>query len=202
MKYLTLIAILLPLTSLGQFTKGDKLIGGRLSLYTQRAPGSPNGSYAPKVIDFSVLPEIGIFLNEKFAIGGNIGYFLRKEEVIIFPGTTSNNDSHGISVGLFLRRYFKISDNFFISLDGNSFYQKDVSENSSSSETKSYSIGVSVRPVFSFLPSKNWGLEAGIGNISFYHTKNETFDRKVDNFYLNYGQLNFGLTYYFRREAE
>lgn len=183
MKYLILLLLLLPLMALGQFAKGDKLIGGTLGLTSQRATDSPNGSYSRKVTNFSIMPRVGFFLNEKFALGGTFGYYLGKDEV---------SSSYSYSAGLLLRRYFTISENFFLSIEATPSYRR--------ANTNYHSIGILARPVLSFFPSKNWELEAGIGRVGYTYMNDNGIDVYVFN--LDVGSLNFGLNYYLRNKVE
>lgn len=170
-------------------------IGGTIDLQTRRIPDNQT-NYASNLNHFTIQPQFGFFLNDKFTIGGNIGYFTTKQS----NATTLRSKTNGIILGLFFRRYFKISDNFYLSLDGNPYYRNTTFENSTSSKTKTNSFGFKLSPVFSFFPSKNWGIEAGFGSVSFDHTNHE-LERSVNIFELNYGTIKFGLTYYFRRDA-
>ena len=200
MKYLILALFLVPLTANGQFTIGDKLVGGTFSLVIQGSPENQNNSHLSKGTYFKINPQMGFFLNEKIALGGSIGYSVSNQKFKHLHGATSYSDSYSISVGFFVRRYFQISDNFFILLDGNPYYQHNSYENPSNSDLKGYSIGLSVKPVLSFFPSKNWGFEASFGEIAFEHT--DAFDQKINYFGLGLGSFNFGLTYYLYREKE
>jgi hypothetical protein len=198
MKTLTLIAILLPFTTLAQFVEGDKFIGGTLSLSNQRT-GSPDGGASQKITYFSIQPKMAFLLNENFAVGGTIGYASSQQQENPGIGVSKTNS---FSMGIILRRYFRITDNFLISLDANPYYQKNKTEDYIPSETESNTIGLSVRPVFSFFPSKKWALEAGIGDLSFMRTKNETLDYTSSYFNLSYGTFSFGMTYYLKRNGE
>ena len=197
MKYLFLLLFSLPLTTYGQFTKGDIFLGGSFGFSTRNSEDNLPSNYVKSNI-FSLQPQFGYFLNNKLALGGNLGFSTINQEAITPNGTRFLNDSRGITIGFILRRYFQISDKFFISIDGNTYFENRVTNAASTS--KSNFIGIDLSPVFSFFPSNNWAIEAGIGSISYEHVNHES-GSNTNIFEMNYGSLNLGLTYFFRREV-
>jgi hypothetical protein len=202
MKYLSLIFVLLVLSLEGvaQFNAGDKFISGTFGFSSQNSPTDLSGGISYKRTTFSFTPQVGFFLNEKIALGGSIGYSsIRNKESAVFPGTSSTYQYTQFSIGLMVRRYFQISDAFFISIEGSPFYSSYEEDYATlSSPTKGRSLGLTFRPVFSFFPSKRWAVETGFGSVGVNVFTNENLDRKTTSFSLDYGVLNFGLAYYIR----
>src|SRR5882672_3740525 len=68
---------LLPSFVFAQFSKGQVYLGGSLStsLFSNDTPATANSyNSSNKNISLSLLPMVGIFLNQKIAIGGGVGY--------------------------------------------------------------------------------------------------------------------------------
>ena len=157
---------------------------------------------------FGIYPNFGVLINSNLEIGGQLGYSSNNDE---WSTTDISRDrkSNNLTAGLYMQRYFVISDKFLFSLIGNISYsggkektlttsQNDIDED----EIKRNSIGVTFRPSFIFFPSPNWGLQASIGELGYTHSKNKTNDDKSNGFGINYGYVSFGIAYYFRRKVE
>jgi hypothetical protein len=201
MKYLLFAILLCPITVLAQFTKGDKFIGGTFDFGTERTPYI-SGSFSPAKQDqFSVQPQLGYLLSEHLAFGVALGY--THQTFSFGPDTSlSTTISKQYSAGLFLKRYYSIADKFLFSLNGNVNYSKgkvNYSSNLSLDESKTNQILVAVSPSFLFFPSRKWGFEAGIGSLSFTHSKTKGSDTPTNIFDLSYGTIVLGFAYYFQK---
>jgi hypothetical protein len=209
MKYLiAAIFLTVSIQSFGQFNKGDKVLGGTLSLNLAKNENSQFGTVNTNNNSFDIYPNFGVLINSNLEIGGYLGYSSSHEEWSV-TNTSSDRKSHSLSTGVYVQRYFVISDKFLFSLIGNISYgggkektslvnQNDIVED----ENKWNSIGVTFRPSFIFFPSPNWALQASIGDLSYTHTKNKTNDDTSNRFGINYGYVGFGIAYYFRRNVE
>ncbi len=200
MKNLLFVILILPISLSAQFNKGDKFLGGTLGFQIQQSPYTGT-NFLTKSNGFAISPQIGFLLNEKLALGGNLGY--STSHFSIGPDTAeSTNDLSNFSIGLFLRRYYSINDKFLFSLTGNADYGKGTIKSSSdisNEESKNYIYSISVYPSFIFFPSKKWGIEASIGNIKFSHTKTIDSEDKTDTFGIGYGTIFLGFAYYFQK---
>lgn len=190
-----------PFLSRGQFLKGDKFIGGNFRISSQTPTHSSPG-LTNKVKGFSIDPLMGFLINEKFAVGGGVGYsfYSTKYED---PLNAREYSSNGILTRIIARRYFNISEKFFFAIDGNIIFNRGKeSETYSSSEltTQNYQLATVLVPTFIFFPSPKWGVEASIGALSYSYSRNLSTD--VDKLYfdLYYGSLQLGLSYYFRKK--
>jgi hypothetical protein len=147
-------------------------------------------------------------MNSNLEIGGQLGYSSSHDE---WDGTyeTTDRKSNSLTAGVYLQRYFVLSDKFLFSLVANVSYgggkDKTLITNqieTSESESKWNSVGVSFRPTFIFFPSDHWALQAGFGNLSYTHFKNKTNDDTSNQFGINYGYVSFGIAYYLRQISE
>jgi len=125
MKYILLFAYLLPLSVYGQFSKGDKMLGGSVIVnrYQDRNDNVPSLNRSVSMSRqtyISIQPEIGFFLSERFVMGGHMGYNLsyRKDITKRVTGTQiTTDDTQSFSFGLLFRRYFTITDKFFFAFN-------------------------------------------------------------------------------------
>jgi hypothetical protein len=201
MKFLTLSFFLLPFAACCQFTKADKLLGGTMNFRSQNYPIDAGQGYVVHG-DFSIAPQFGYFLNESLAIGVVTGFNNNYDK---YHTINYNSDakSHGYDLSLFTRKYFTISDNFFFAVNGSAGFSQSKSTvtntNTSNNESKSYSANVDLRPMLVFFPSRNWGIEGGIGSINYSHGKTHGNERSSNYFNASLGGIYFGIAYYFRK---
>lgn len=201
----TILSILLPLTTTAQFAKGDRYIGGVISLYkTKVSDENPSRTFSNKESIFSIQPEMGFFVNDQFVLGGRIGYSAQKTQLNNSNPTTSIEiNRYNYIIGLYTRKYFLITEKFLVAIDGNPFYSLSYSNSSALQRNWLYSIGLNINPVFSFFPTRRWAVEAGIGNISFTHEKYlSSAEYKSDKFNLNFGTLGFRFIYFLKRQID
>ncbi|MEO0133124.1 MAG: hypothetical protein ABIK73_09405, partial [candidate division WOR-3 bacterium] len=153
----------------------------------------------------------GLLLSENLEAGGLIQYSSSYYERNTITPLITEWKSNNISIGFYLQRYFKITDNFLFSIVGDINFgsgkttdkttntiTNEVTEN----ETKRNSIRLNARPNFIFFPSNNWAIRASIGNIGYNYSKNRTDDENVNIFNINYGTIGLGVSYYFRQESK
>ncbi len=209
MKYSVVFNLLLfySFTTHAQFTEGDKFIGGTFTLNNYKYTEELNlGGSAVKSTMFEVRPAVGFFFNEKVAIGGLISYNSSYQKNVANSINEYKNTTQGYSLGFFVNRYFMISEKFYFMLGGNVSYsrgrQETESQFSESQEAKYHGINMSIKPTFIFFPSQKWGIEAGIGNLSYAYTRYLSGDGESKGFNLNYGTFSLGFAYYFTRSSE
>lgn len=206
-KIILSIVVLLPMLAHAQFTKGDKVLGGYLELNTsnQKTPDGPAYQYR----NFSILPNLGIFINKKLELGGLLGY--RYYHQHIEASTTSSgytSKSKSLTTGLYAQQYFSISEKFLFTLLVQSTFSRDNSISPQydptvgdyvESETQHYAINSTLRPTFLFLPSPQWGFRFSLAYINHIYNRNLSTDVKTNQFTLAYGGINLGVSYYFRK---
>jgi hypothetical protein len=208
MKYLTAVILLtVSIPSFSQFNKGDKVLSGSLSLNTGKNANSQFGTDTRNT-SFGIYPSMGVLINSNVEIGGQLGYSWSHEEWNATNASTERK-SNSLNAGVYMQRYFVISDKFLFSLIANISYGGGKDETlitnqteTNEAESKWNSIGVAFSPNFIFFPSFNWALQAGIGSLSYTRYKNKTSDDTSNQFGINYGYVGFGIAYYFRRQVE
>jgi hypothetical protein len=215
MKRLILIMLVVPLAVKAQFTKGDLFLGGSLGVNTVDFPGA---DYAKNISNsFSVGPKIGYFINEKWAIGGSVGYSY-SNQVLDYSVTpyysNSRSTSRTFSANVLARRYFAITDKFLFTLEGSLGFSRSNTTNSYATSQVStggpepyddnapaYTLSATVRPLFVFFPTPHWGIEAGLGTLSFSHQHSLSDNSSVNTFNLFVAtSTSLGVYYYFRRK--
>ena len=209
MKYfIAAISLAVSIPSFGQFNKGDKVLGGTLSLSTAKNENSQYAYLNSNSTSFGIYPNFGVLINSNLEIGGQLGYSSNRNESSAI-NASSDRKSNYLTAGFHIRRYFVISDKFLFSLIGNISYSvgkdKTVLTNQNvieENQTKGKNIGLTFGPSFIFFPSLNWGLQASIGNLGYTTFKNKTTDDTSYQFGINYGYVGLGVAYYFRGSVE
>lgn len=200
-KYLFTLLMIAPFLSSGQLVKGDKFIGGNFRLSSQ-TPTKSSPGVTNKIKGFSISPFMGFLINEKFAVGGGVGYssFRTKYQD---PLNAREYSSNGILTRMIARRYFNVSEKFYFAVNGNlDFDRGKESETYGSFETttQNYQIAAVLVPTLMFFPSPKWGVEASIGALSYSYSRNLSTDADTSYFNLYYGTLDLGVSYYFRKK--
>jgi len=204
LKSVLLVAIILiSVTAKAQFKKGDKLIGGYFAITTQRS-SDQNGIdiQTMKSNSFSLRPFMGVFLNEKWAIGGSLGYSVSYQKNWFSTPDIQTYKNRSFSLGIFSRRYFSISEKFFFMVHGEGSFARGsfITSNVFLEHTsQKYDLGINIRPMFVFVPSPRWGFEGGLGSLSFTHSRFLSTGKKSNFFDMSYGGLSLGVTYYIHR---
>lgn len=207
-KNILLILLCIPAMANAQFSKGDIFLGGNVTGSNSHASQPGNGNFyynKNSTRSFSVYPTMGYFVNERFAVGGQLGF---QHSVTEYTGNSlsQTNRTNGYSVGVLGRYFFPISSTFMFALTGDVYYSRNKNrvENTnagseSESTSKAYETGLQIIPTFLFFPSSHWGFEASIGSLGYAHSQNLSNSSKQDNVTLNYGYVSLGVAYYFRK---
>jgi hypothetical protein len=221
-KIIVLSIALLPSFVFAQFNKRQVYLGGSLSvsLFNNDIPATAN-SYgrSNKNNALTLSPLIGIFLNEKVAIGVGVGYNTSYNEsnytTSYFDGNSNlitvqasqKTWTNGISVTPFTRYYVPISSSFYFAAHGQISFiranQKDVLSTGTQEITQEqpyYSVGVTLNPVFIFFPSPNWGIEASLGSVGYHYQRYLPDVSSSNNFFINAGSFSLGFAYYFAKK--
>jgi hypothetical protein len=207
MKYsITIIILFTAIQSFGQFSKGDKALGGTLSFNTGNAESN---TYGYKSSSFSLSPYFGVLVTKNLEIGGSIGYeysHSEREFTSIY-----DNKSQGLSLGLYSQRYMQITDNFLFSITGYFNYAFITNKNKETNidsgysyedESKGYRLGLYFVPGFIYFPSQKVAFRANIGQLGYSISKNKTEEEKSNSFGIDYGNIGLGVIFYFRKVSE
>jgi hypothetical protein len=201
MKKAMILLLFIPLIGKAQLAKGDLFLGGGFSLSTESQ--STGSSKAEKNNTFSVTPYVGYLLNEQWAVGGRLGYYSSRTE----EGPTTFKTGV-FSLGPFARRYFKLSDQCLIAINGGLTFGRGTNtytysgNGSYTSQNKFSELNLNIYPAFVFFPSPKWSIEASIGNINYNHRKFIDIDSRKNSFNLNYGTISLALAYYFIKSKD
>lgn len=204
---LLMIIVTLPLCSQAQFTKGDKVLGGYLQLNTRNQTTSDEPEYQYR--NFSVLPNLGFFVNDKLELGGVIGYSSSYQNVDANANSLGyTSKSQSLITGLYAQQYFPVTDKFLFAF----LVQSNFSRGNNISpqydfqtgeyidyKTLNYSISSSLRPTFFFFPSPHWGFKFSLASLNHTFDRNLSTDTKSNQFTFSYGGVNLGVSYYFRK---
>ncbi len=201
-----------------QIAAGTTYLSGSIG-YSQQERDNGNN----KTENFNVLPTVGYFVSNNFAIGLGIGYETQKNtnvtNMTVFPGstsvTTNETKQPAFVVAPFARKYWTLGDKLYIfgQLAVPMQFGKTEVENttvttsgssvttvSSSSEAKYTQIGVTVKPGLDYFLNKNWSIEATIGEFGYNNFKPKDGDATNNySFGLNLSTVTFGVKYVFAK---
>ncbi|MEP6795270.1 MAG: hypothetical protein ABJB16_13150 [Saprospiraceae bacterium] len=218
---------LIHMQSYAQTEKGNIFLGGQLNLFISNWTISDNNNVGTsQTLNFSIAPNIGAFIKDNLAIGLAINIGNSNNKNVYDPvsplafGSTIKNSTMNYGVGIFMRSYKKITNNFYFSINGQLNYlsqpgkTEDISEDPNvvyppSSPAIQYirssTIGVTIAPGLDYFITPHLGLRATFGNLFFNTstTKNITLQNDNKQTVSNYGinlnisTFSFGMNYYF-----
>lgn len=221
-KFIALSLLLTPCFAFAQFSKGQVFLGGSLSasLFNNDIPATANSySNSTKNNTLTLLPLVGVFLNQKIAIGGGVGYTASYTESnhtnsyydannnLITVPAFQKDWGKGIYISSFARYYIPISPSFYFAALGQiNFFRanfKSVQNTGTqeiTQEQPSYSIGLTLKPVLIFFPSPKWGIEASVGSLGYLYQRHLPNVSSANSVSLSAGTFSFGLAYYFAKK--
>jgi hypothetical protein len=197
--FLSLIAVAgLALTTQAQTEKGKFIVGGEVELNTNKVDGA-----AKTDLSWSVIPSVGYFFTDNFAVGTGIGYDYTKAYSAVGSAKSS-----AFVVSPFLRGYKGINDQFkffgqlSVPMSFGSNKVGDVNGDNFVKTGNNNSVGVALSPGISFFPSKKFGIEFSVNGISYndYRTENANGDKiggsKNFNIGANFFAPKIGVQFY------
>lgn len=160
-----------------QTEKGKVILGGNVGFNSTKVEGA-----AKSDVSFSVVPSVGYFVDNNFAIGTGVGYNYNKQ-------VSENTLNQAFVVAPFGRYYVGLSDQFkfFGQLSvpmafGNN---KIVNDNGDTGAkvSSTTSIGVNIAPGFAFFPTKRIGIEVSVNGLGYnnLNVKNEITGGEVSS---------------------
>ncbi|CAN5245498.1 hypothetical protein BH09BAC6_BH09BAC6_18870 [soil metagenome] len=204
-----MLALLWALTALAQLGKGQHYAGGSLSTtFNEAGVGviyNSNNGYivytTGHVFTFSVSPEIGFFLSDRWAVGIQPSYSRTSgHEVSAYSNftdftkdvkTISNYHTDIIGLAINFRYYWMWSSRFGL------FPQFGISSSNNATQPRYGTFSAGGSPSLLFFPTTKLGVNMGFGRIAYnldYQTKENTFNLNFNN------NLSFGLNYYWGRK--
>lgn len=187
-KILLTIVVLVGGLASAQIAKGTVYLSGQAGYYKEGKESSNN-----YVENLKILPTAVFFVSQNFAVGLGIGYTKNKtsQNYILFEGGTSYiyskyTKESAFAVSPFARKYWALSDKlyFFGQLEVPlEFGKTELYEYQSQpfnpiignyyvGNTNTYnanytSVGVNIKPGLDYFITKNWTVEATIGEFGF-----------------------------------
>lgn len=195
---LSLVAVAgLAFTTQAQTEKGKIILGGNVGFNSTKVEGVDKADF-----NFSVVPSVGYFVSDNFAIGTGVGYTYNK-------AVSDNNLNEAFEVAPFGRYYVGLTDQF-------KFYgqlsvplafgtNKDVANDGKVGDktATTTAVGVNVAPGFAFFPTKKLGIEvsfAGLGYNSLTAKDTPTGAKATLNTFglnANTAKANVGVMFHF-----
>jgi len=172
---LSLIAVAgLAFTTQAQTEKGIFLVGGNVELNTSKNDGANKTD-----LNFSIVPSVGYFFSDNFAVGTGIGYQYAKSYTALASGQAS-----AFVVQPFLRGYKGINDQFKFYAQLSvpmAFGQNKIGDANGDNMVKTgknNQVGVALSPGIAFFPSKKFGIEFSVNGLSYndYNVENNNGD--------------------------
>lgn len=157
----------LALSSSAQTEQGKFILGGTAS-YQSSKSDADNANAAENL---SLVPNLGYFVSDNFAIGTGIGYNYSKAEV---ASTTGLNEA--VVVSPFGRYYAGLSDQFkffgqaSVPMAFGTVKATDANGDAGAKTGSSTSVGVALSPGFAYFPTKKIGIEFAFRGISYNNT--------------------------------
>lgn len=180
---LSLIAVsALAFTTQAQTEKGKFMLGGDVEFNSNKDNGASKAD-----TKFNIVPSVGYFVTDNFAIGTGIGFGFSKDNAgtKAVPSDVATK-TQAFVVAPFARYYKGINESFKFfgqlsvpmafgneksTVDGDNYTKKDKFNN----------VGVALSPGFAFFPSKRFGIEFSVQGISYNNnTEKDNNGTKID----------------------
>jgi len=193
--FLTLsAAIAVTFAANAQTEKGKTILGGNVSYdYTKVKDADVEGH------SLNVLPSVGFFVSDNFAIGTGIGYAYEENTSLaeVFEG----NKVSAFSVAPFARLYKGDGDfKFFGQLSVPMAWGSAKEDDTKLGNTESY--GVALSPGFAYFPTSKIGIELSVRGL-YYQNNSLKYEEgekvSTNSFGLNANSLapSIGVQFYF-----
>lgn len=212
-------AVALFALSNAQITKGTSYLSGQVEYYHNE-----KNEFEAKTKDdvIRILPTAGYFVDNNLAIGLGVGYKSAVTKYTVngfeFLNTIEiKNTDNAFVVAPFVRKYWTLSDKLYIfgqlqvplefgneKLDFNSEGDGgDPILSAPFTEKNNYTnIGVNIKPGLDYFLTKNWSIEATIGEFG-YNTYKKDIEgaKRTDNykFGISLSSVTFGVKYVFAK---
>ena len=180
---LSLVAVAgLVYSANAQTEKGKVMLGGSIGFNSTKVEGA-----AKSDVSFSVVPSVGYFVDNNFAIGTGVGYNYNKQ-------VSENTLNQAFVVAPFGRYYVGLSEQFkffgqlSVPMSFGNTKRGDVNGDNFTKVSKDNNVGVALSPGFAFFPSKKFGIEFSVNGISY-----NDYNAKDANGNDNGGSKNFNI---------
>lgn len=144
-----------------QTEKGKIILGGNVGFNSTKVDGAAKADF-----NFSVVPSVGYFVGNNFAMGTGVGYTYDKS-------VSDGAQTEAFRVAPFGRYYVNLTDQFKffgqLSVPMAFGTVKDVEANGDTGAKlgTATTIGVNVAPGFAFFPNKKIGIEFSVNGLGY-----------------------------------
>lgn len=171
MKKLILSIIALSGLSLGSYAQteqGKYILGGTASYQSSKS----DATNANAAENLSLVPNLGYFVSDNFAIGTGIGYNYSKT-----ADASATGMNQAVVVSPFGRYYAGLSDQFkffgqaSVPMTFGTVKSVDANGDTGAKVGSSTSVGVDLSPGFAYFPTKKIGIEFALRGVSYNNYK-------------------------------
>jgi hypothetical protein len=196
----SLLILALAVFSFASAQKGTVLVLGNVGLWSNT---NSNEAGESKSENFSFSPKVGYQFKDNWTVGVETGFLSSKNQYTNLENGSNNQEriSKNFSAGGFVRYSKSLSQMFLLYVDLGAGYQnlKETNSNSFSgpaSFTETFDgFYTSFAPGLFLNIKNNFGLNFGIGGLTYSNTKSDQNNGKNSNFYINFGQsFNIGIS--------
>ncbi|WP_432714225.1 outer membrane beta-barrel protein [Pedobacter sp.] len=159
-----------------QTEKGNVLLGGKVGFGSSKTDGANKAD-----VNYNLVPTVGYFVGDNFAVGTGVGYNYNKE-------VSHKNLNKAFEVSPFGRYYVDVADQFKffgqlsvpMAFGSNTLVDND-GKKADSKYASTTSIGVNLAPGFAYYPTKKVGIEVSVNGLGYnnYAVKDEATGAKV-----------------------
>ncbi len=173
--------LLITMSGYGQINKGAVFLGGSINVTFENSDSDKPDDLvsASDLSRFSTIvqPELGIFLSEKWQVGGGLAFMYSAFNTTTYlpfadGGHYRRDDretTRGYSIDLFARRYIRLTEKLFFTATlglnsglENSLYEREGYEDL---EYKSTLLGIDVSPGLTYFFANRWAAVANFGRV-------------------------------------
>jgi outer membrane protein len=221
-KILLMVAMLFATNfAFAQLSKGNLLVTGAFSVGSTSQENTINSKTTdgPSTSNFSIIPNVSYFINDRLSVGVELGYSSLSAELVDVRSSsttvTTKDVTSGLGLSPFVRYYFPLGQKFYFYGQGGfgitsgkinnttttvtTFFGTQTTEVKSESDLSAFNVGF--RPGITYFFTDRFALDASFGLLNYSNTtvkldKDETKNSEL-NFNIIPNSLNFGLSYRF-----
>lgn len=201
----TITVITLTSNVFSQITPGSYVVGGGLSFRLKQY--RPTDYQSQQNLNFTISPDIGKFVSEKWLVRGGLGYELhsnRSEFGGINP-SSSHTLSNSYSVRFGMTRFIPMGKQFYFTLGGfisPQYTTVKTVQSSITSYNSSYNIvsgEINLTPGVTYFINNKWMLFSQFGALNYTVDKRSDLNNVTNNlsFNLNANTYLIGMRYVF-----
>lgn len=191
-----LVILALAMFSFANAQKGTYLVSGNVSFWSDK---DANQASESKTENFNFSPKVGYQFKDNWTVGVETGFSSSKNKYTYQENDSNNQEriTKNFSAGAFVRYSKSLSQMFLLYADLGAGYKnlKETTTNSFSSTTTFDGFYASFAPGLFLNIKNNFGLNFGIGGLTYSNTKSNQNNASNSNFYFNFGQsFNIGIS--------